>query len=461
MSNLKDPIEQARSFVVDGIIRGRDLPPRLRTKLVKARILQPIIKGWYVWNEGSASEDRCPVAPPVWSFLRHYLASFGNYCLGPELSLALRFRPEALPPSTTVYIPAGGNNRILCRFGKMTWSVLLRGVASVPVHEEWAGLTVMPPGYAISSISPKWFAQHSDIVSEVFRQTEAADLAEGIIAADNRLGAHRIIDALQSLGLNQKADQVATLAGIPTRQRSGENSPPLPSSAQLLELRWRDLREKMARHFSNQHRDNPQTQIRRARTLIEYDTYHSLSLAGWDVTPGQIESVSQGIRPRSMEAATISTIERYLLLHEMMLDAAVTVADDSSVADTINNDFPRWSKTWQTDRTPSSQGTPQAIFPDAETLRTFTSLLSSETSGAVSAVLSHLILFRSADFPGSDPVLARLVSNFISVSTGYPWTIIRVAQRFAYERSVDRALDEGDIVPLASLLSAERNTAWD
>ncbi|HPQ52775.1 MAG TPA: Fic family protein, partial [Spirochaetota bacterium] len=94
-----------------------------------------------------------------------------------------------------------------------------------------------------------------------------------------------------------------------------------------------------------------------------------------------------------------------------------------------------------------------------DAMETFFELLKGEKNGAVRAVLGHYFFVYIHPYMDGNGRIARFLMNLMLVSSGYPWTIIRVTERIEYMKSLDFAATDKDIKPFTGIIIKEMEAA--
>ncbi len=464
-SQRSEAVEFAAGVARESIVRGPDLPPEIRQLLISEGMLHQIIKGWY-WLEADkdAAVDSSPFKKKLWAFLRFYLVGEGDHRLGPELSLALQFASSSPPSDATVIRTSGGNNRMLCRFGGVGISILFRQ-ARLPADVEIIdGLRVLPAGYAMATISPKFYRAARPQSELVLRTLEADDLAGGILSARNTAGAQRVLGGLDALGLFEKADQVRFLMRSIRAARAidpyGSRTNAELSSARI-EFLWRRMRTVI------ENRMPPPTWVldsvrwlERARNLRDFDASHSLQLEDYDVSQPNVARIIDGQLPTDVDDTTVLQVRKYLTIHTAVLRSIEQTGAGAPIHDVLMAGLASWhvESDFRTDAE-AIRRPPLPRHPLSTGMKTIGKLVAEEPSGAVRAILAHFFLV-DLDRKQSG-ILARFTMNFLFADAGYPWTIIRAAQLYRYRNALEEASFRHNINPLIDLLAHEQTVRWE
>ena len=80
-------------------------------------------------------------------------------------------------------------------------------------------------------------------------------------------------------------------------------------------------------------------------------------------------------------------------------------------------------------------------------------LLDAESHPAVRAVLGHFVFGFVHPYPDRNGRLSRFTMNLMLASGGYPWTVVKVAERTRYMDALEDASCRGDIKPFTTFIA--------
>jgi len=97
-----------------GIVLSRDISKVDRERLVKAKWLLPIIRGWYMLCQPMVDGESTAWYASFWDFVSFYLTErFGeNYCLAPDSSIDIHLGKTVIPRQLLVITKTGGSSQI-------------------------------------------------------------------------------------------------------------------------------------------------------------------------------------------------------------------------------------------------------------------------------------------------------------------------------------------------------------
>jgi len=498
-ARLAKALDLARKASREQVVRGKDLPPAMRTFLIKQGCLLEIMKGWYFLIPPDAPRGETALwHANFWSFLGLYLEDRGPYCLSPEISLDLLSGETSTPVQVTALLESGGNNVTTLRFSDtgITTS-LLTYKARLPAHPVvLRGLRLMPPGHALARATPTYFHTNRAQAEVLLRTTPPAELASDILEVDTEAGAERILGGLVSLGLKNAADQVRGLIALTGWERAvnpfPDASPLIPATvpivsphADRIRLLWQQMRGPILDHF-------PPVTIKpefsvwfdRAKELYAYDAYHSLSIEGFQVTPELIARIAAGGAPdkkSEQEENNRLAAKGYSLAHASVIGSIRKIFGGEPPAEVVARDLPYWYSELhrpfvQVGRMTASDLSGYRERPVflrgsrhvpphhgravVDSMEAFYAALREEPSAAVRAVLGHFVFVFIHPFPDGNGRIARFLMNAMLGSGGFPWTILRVGRRAQYMESLEEASVNRNISPFTKFVLEEMSLTW-
>ncbi len=481
------------------VVRGKDLPPAIRTFLIRQGCLLEIMRGWYFLIPPDAPKGETALwHANFWSFLSLYLEDRGPYCLSPEISLDLLSGETATPVQVTAILESGGNNVTKLRFADtgITASLLTykARLPSTPVLVR--GLRLMPPGHALARVTPTYFRTNRAQAEVLLRTTPPAELASGILEVDTEAGAERILGGLEAIGLTAAADQVRGLISLTGWRRAvnpfPDASPLIPVTvpivsphADRIRLLWQQMRGPVLEHFPATGKIHaPSAWFERAKELYAYDAYHSLSIEGFQVTPELIARIAAGGEPdkkSEREENNRLAAKGYSLAHASVMESILQIFDGNPAAEVVSRDLAYWYSelhrpfvqvgrmtaadlSGYRERPVFLRGSrhvpPHHGRAVVDSMNAFYAALRGEPSAAVRAVLGHFVFVFIHPFPDGNGRIARFLMNAMLASGDYPWTILRVGRRNQYMEALEEASVNRDIAPFTKFVAEEMALTW-
>lgn len=465
------------------------------TRLEKSGFLQRVIRGWYVSSSPLADGgDSTPWYASFWEFCSRYCESrFGqDWCLAPELSLLLHADVTSVPRQVVVYSPSASNN---CTDLPYNTSLFDSKTPSLPPPADMAyrdGLRVYSVAAALVKVPESFFKRYPvEALALLTSLADRAGVVRHLLEGEFHSAAGRLAGAFRRAGQNDTADQILRTmrtAGYlvsetdPFAEEVGIGRLTVVNSPLMarLEAMWLGARNHILELFPEAPGlpKDPRRFMRFVEDAYTTDSYHSLSIEGFSVTPELIERVRTGkwdpdgderaARDRDVLAArgywqafqkvkqSVSQMVARTAGPELVRAAhqewhfelfapcvAVGLYPAAGLAGYRNNPVyikgsryvpPRWES-----------------VPDG--MRRLFDLLEQEPEPCVRAVLAHWLFGYIHPYSDGNGRLARFLMNAMLATGGYPWTVVRVEQRKRYLEALDAASLEQDIVPFAGLMA--------
>ena len=500
-TKLAKALDTALKVAREQVVRGRDLPTGVRTFLIQQGCLLEIMKGWYFLVPPHAPRGETALwHANFWAFLSLYLEDRveNDYCLSPEISLDLQSGETATPVQAAAILARGGNNTVSLRFAETNISCsLLTYTGKLPAQRSiYRGLNLMPVGYALARVSPTYFRSNRPQAEVLLRTTSAAELASGIIEADNEVGSMRILGGLETLGFKEKADQVRGLIALTGWKKATNPFPdgqPMLSSelipkspyADRIRLLWEQLRPMVLEHFpSSAGKGDAQTYLDKAHHLYQYDAYHSLSIEGFQVTPELVARIAAGNDeddPSLKEESNRLAAKGYSMAHEAVLQSIGKIFQGEVPGKIVEKDLPYWYSALLKPFVQVGRLSPADVagyrekpvyisgsrhVPPApgrgviDGMEAFHEALLSEPDASVRAILGHFLFVYIHPFSDGNGRIGRFLMNAMLASGGYPWTILRVTRRQTYMDALEEASVRRSIIPFTKFVAEEMAVDW-
>ncbi len=500
---LAQALEAAMKVAREHVIHGPDLPQHQRTYLIKQGCLLEIMKGWYFLVPPDAPRGETALwHGSFWSFLSLYLEDRvgQEYCLSPKISLDLQSGETATPTQVIVLLGRGGNNTTTLRFADtdITCSLLTYAAPDrMPAKPaKFRGLNLMPTGHALARVTPTYFETNRPQAEVLLRNATAADLVSGILEVDKEAGAARVIGGLETLGMQERADQVRGLIALTGWTKAinpfPDEHPLLPAAirpispcADRIRLLWQEMRPIVLGQFpAAPAPPDSELYFTKAHELYEYDAYHSLSIEGFQVTPELIAKIAAGADfndPTIAEENNRLAAKGYSLAHASVLESIGKMFASGHPGKIVASDLPYWYSELhrpfvQVGRISAADlagyrekpvfirgasHVPPAPGPAViDSMEAFFLALADEPDAAVRAILGHFVFVYIHPFSDGNGRIGRFLMNAMLASGGYPWTIVRVKRRSQYLKALEQASTGRDIVPFTRFVAEEMAVDW-
>lgn len=483
-----------------GVVKGSQLPNAERALLVKSGFLREILRGWYFVADPLAEPgDTTPFYANFWDYLAAYLEDrFGaDYRLNAEQSVMCHACCTTVPRQVSVLVGRkmsqmqslihGHSIAMYPDTEKSGASVLVRGVRCMPLPE------------SLVKTPPRTYRQNSKEI-QIALATLADPAAVAALTDTNTAGVARVVAALDAIGRRSFAEEVRRqLAGVgivlPRVENPFDHQPPVvfgnreasPLAARIHYL-WARHREAVLSHRPDLPDEamSPESFRKTIEAAKLDDTYHSLSIERYRVTPELIQRVASGQWDTTAQQQEVAAMAArgYLDAFTLVRDASVIAYANRKqpakmLASTYKHEHQRW---FQALFNPSvtagilkasdlfgyrrhlvflkgSLHTPPNFEHVLDGMDALLQCFEAEPDAFVRAVLGHWLFGFIHPYMDGNGRMARFVMNYMLASGGYPWTIIRVEAREAYMAALEAASVNDDIVPFARLIRDSVNVA--
>lgn len=481
------------------VVKGIDLERKTRERLVLRGWLHEIMRGWYILAQPELPQHGGTYFySAYWDFLSTYLADrFGEeYLLSPESSLLLHSEATTIPEQLVVLVPQQSQ---LIRLPHSTSLVIARTSADVLANEveRKEGLRCMKLGRCLAHLQPaslKTFQMELDIALR-----SAADLGPLIrylLERNLKASAERLCQKLFEIGRVPDAEELVRAfrsSGIALQAEQGadvntrEKLPPRPLLSSKYKARVDALWQKMAEQSRTIAKSTSLPRIRfeansitSLRTIYGHDSYNSLSIEGYEVSPELIERIESGnfdpkTNPTDRITRDTMAAKGYQLAFAAVEGDLKQLLAGASPARVIERSFPEWRRLLFSPSVDAGLLSPleligfrnsrvfiresQHIPPRHEAIPDYLERLfwhlTQESDPFVTAVMAHFLFGFIHPYSDGNGRTARFVMNAFLVSGGYPWTIVRRERRQRYLFCLEEASRSNDIVPFALFIAEE------
>ncbi len=220
--------------------------------------------------------------------------------------------------------------------------------------------------------------------------------------------------------------------------------------------------------------------LRIIEQLYKEDSYHSLSIEGYQVTPELIERISRNEwKPEDelndAKQKDALAAKGYHEAFKCVLDSVKKVLNNSKPGKVFYDDIQNWYRELFKPVVQAgllnpgdlagyrrgavyiagSRHVPPRAAAVLDAMKILESLLVNEPSAAVRAVLGHFIFVFIHPYMDGNGRVGRFVMNLMLISGGYNWTVIRNSERSRYMAALETASTENDIKPFAQFVLSE------
>jgi hypothetical protein len=479
------------------------LPRADREMLRQAGYLKLIVKGWYfLVRPGVDAGESTAWYASFWNFLATYLIErFGvDYCLNAIASVELQVGTTTVPRQVVAVTAHGG--KTLLSLPHETSVLVYEDAKSLPAEVVSVdGLRVMPLAHALCRLPPVYFRSNPVNAELALRKLQdVGALIRVVLDARSPALAGRFAGAYAFLGDETKVraiESAAQAAGIPVKRENpfDQAEPALASGRRMIspyagriQAMFRSMRDPVLSVFDGIHpvpvRDTA-TCLKGIDKVYIHDAYNSLSIEGYRVSPGLIESIRKGnwnpeADPDDRQMRDAMAAKGYFEAFKLVKESIRSVLNGEDAAQTVRDRYPDWYRALFSEAVKSglleahrlvghrngpvyirnSKHVPPGYTAVSDSMDALFDCLQAEKDPAVGAVLGHFLFgFIHPYFDGNGR-LARFVMNFVLVSAGYPWTIVRTSRRSKYMAALEQASTGGDIEPFARFIREEMQVDW-
>ncbi|MEQ9399450.1 MAG: Fic family protein [Longimicrobiales bacterium] len=475
-----------------------------RDRLKRAGFMTPVIKGWWMATDPATHPgDTTAWYSSFWEFCERYCSSrFGDHWhLSPELSLLLHAEATEVPNQVVVHATGGANNTIELPFGTSLFDYAVDSLPDESLLTDRDGLRLLTEAGALVRVQPSFF-ELRPVEAQVALASvqDASEVLVPLLDAARTVVAGRLVGAFRRIGREAVADEIAdSMSRAGHRVRENDPFEPdlhlpeirarTPAIVSRLRGMWEAMRGQIVGRFPDptMGERSPEAYLEFVDAMYGRDAYHSLSIEGYRVTPELIERVRSGewdpdddLRDRASRDALAA--RGYWLAFQRVRKSIEAIVETPGSAGAVVREAHR---AWYRDlfqpavaasllepaqlagyRTgpvyiQNSRHVPPRAGAVRDAMPALFDLLEREEHASVRAVLGHWMLGYIHPFPDGNGRVARFLMNAMLASGGFPWTVIRLAERDAYMAALESASVEQDIRPFADFTADAVRRASD
>lgn len=491
---LAKMLTAAQKVAVGHVIRSSDLDRQTRERLTAAGYLSEVMRGWYLLTTPAGTGTSTLWYSNYWDFIREYLKDrFGeDYCLTAESSIDLISGQNIISRQVTIVTKRSSNQVI--QLPHDTSMLLYQDAKNFPESiEKENGLNFIPLHEAVCKTQPSYYLNNPLNMEICLKLVGSpSDISRILLVGQQVAAANRIVGAYKELGDIHTANQIEKdmlASGIELSPvnpfqgnrlfLAGKGKIASPYAGRISAM-WDRLREDILEVFPEEKGlPSPET-IKIIEQIYKHDSYHSLSIEGYKVTPELIERIERG--DWDPDAQEVDTQQRDALaakgyhgaFHSVM-SSVRKVLQGQVPGKVFYEDIQNWYRELfkpvvQSGLLPVEALAgyrPQQVYisgsrhvppPSSAVLDAMTSLeqkLTAETSAAVRAILGHFIFVFIHPYMDGNGRVGRFIMNLMLVSGGFDWTVIRTSERARYMAALETASVDCNIKPFAEFVLTE------
>ena len=477
------------------IVESSEILRADRELLLTTGWLQEIIRGWYMLvRPDVAAGDTAAWYANFWDFVRIYLTHRfkDDYCLSAESSLDLHVENSVAPKQVVVIVKQGAGLRTLMHHTSL---MMYADPENFPTEiTKKNGINVMNLAYAICKVSPTFFQKNPRNAELALRTIKTPDEMTRIIARYHlKTAASRIIGAYQFLNDNTMAttikNDLATIGILVNPNNPFQQASPLLTMTRIkspyagrIHAMWKEARDAVASHFPKPPGlpQNIEEYLHRVDEIYQYDAYNSLSIEGYQVTHELIQHVkSAKWDPYGNEydnnAKNAMAAKGYYDAFQQVKQSIAQIIRGENAADIVKQNLQKWYQClfepsvkagilpaealfgYRNERVfiRNSRHSPPPKEAVVDAMEAFFECLKNESHPGVNAVLGHYFFVFIHPYMDGNGRVARFLMNALLASGGYPWTVVRVANRHQYISILEKTHMQFDLTDFAEFIHLE------
>ncbi len=494
---IVEALNAAKKAARGHVVRSIDIDRKVRERLTRAGYLSKVMDGWYLLSKPAGAGTTTIWFSNYWDFIREYLKErFGeDYCLTPESSLDIHAGQNVISRQVTVITkkPSNQTVNLLHDTSLLTYQDV-KGFPKTIVKKN--GLNIIPLSEAICRATPTYFINFT-LNMEICLRTvgSPADLSRVLLENNFVTASNRIVGALRALNETAAATQIQqdlSAAGYKLNVVNPFDSEKLylaniknkfisPYSGRIVAM-WEKMRPTILEYFPVERgfKDQSQKTLQIIERLYTEDSYNSLSIEGYHVTPELIEKIQRGEWSSETKIADISekdalAAKGYNEAFKSVVSSVKKVLHHENPGQVFYDDIQNWYRELFKPVVQAGILNPgdlagyrkgqvyisgarhvpppaEAILDSMEMLET---LLKTESSAAVRAILGHFIFVYIHPYMDGNGRIGRFIMNLMLISGGYNWTVIRTSERSKYMSALEKASVDCDIRPFTEFVTHE------
>lgn len=496
---LAAALEELGRLQTDGarVFASSQLKRTARERLVRLGFLREVMKGWLISaSPGAVPEDTTPWFASFWEFCRRYCDDrfASSWHLSPEQSLLLHAQHTAIPDQVIIHSPSAHNNRIDLLFGTSLFALKAKDMPPAPDLEIKDGLRMYRVAAALIRVPESFFARHpveAQVVLGTIR--EPSELLARLLEGGHSVIAGRLAGSFRLLGHDAIANEIVAAMksadhavretdpldpDLPTT-RSVPSTPPIVARLQTL---WASTRDRVLAELPDAPGvpKNRDAYLKTIDSVYKLDAYHSLSIEGYQVTPGLIQRVATGewdpdALPADRANVNALAARGYWLAFRRVREVVRRILVAETGSEVVRRAHRDWYREMFSPYVAAgllsasslagyrnhpiylrgSRHVPPRWELLGDAMEALFDLIENEPEPPVQAVLGHWLFGYVHPFPDGNGRIARFVMNTLLAGGGYPWTVIRVDARTDYLSALEAASVNGDITPFARFVAAQ------
>jgi Fic family protein len=450
---LVNALEEAENINIGtGIVEGTKLKRQSRELLEKTGWLTKILRGWYIMAVPKGPNTVTAIwYSNYWDFLNAYLSSrFGNdYCLSPVDSLTFHSQDNVLPESINVYTKRKSPTTTEINIQDKKLKIVTYYSQNLIEAESVNGLRVLPIHISISCLPGPAFETYELSVNTLMQDPVIQDhVKQYINNQDKRIAQERLANLLglqmpkTNIQVSPAALRIKSLWSLyePIVNQLEANAPFKVFSS------FNEVDEYIDKQFNE-------------------DSYNSLTIEGYEVTPELIQKVINGEVDFSYDENKLAALGYSLAYQKVKEDILSKNLDFPDISEwrmllfkpnaEDKGENPIGGRAYR--KSPvyisNSKHVPVNFISVIECMDMLKTLTIGSKAGPVSkAILTHMFLCYIHPWQDGNGRTSRFLMNYFLCSAKLPWLIIKREEKDNYFRTLEIAQTEQNINPFANFI---------
>lgn len=207
---LAAALERVHQLSENNIVQSRLVDRADRERLLKAGLMQEIMRGWYILVDPTKNEGESMIwYASYWNFVQAYLKHrLGeDYCLSAECSLDVWAEAETLLPQLVVMTSRSSTSMIKLPFNGSILIYHDKKALPEAVVKKW-GLRIMPIEAALVRASPSYFEKFPLNAELLLRQVSVSAVSKEILKKEAVSVAERLASLYVKYGLEKESREI-------------------------------------------------------------------------------------------------------------------------------------------------------------------------------------------------------------------------------------------------------------
>lgn len=237
------------------------------------------------------------------------------------------------------------------------------------------------------------------------------------------------------------------------------------------------LNEKLAKDSKRLKKHSIDHLLKQAKEHKKYDTYHSTTLEGYQITPEEVEALLSGkvSKDQKTQGESVEKIKNRMAIigyseafdfiidksqkdfsrpnvnQKLIQDTYYQIFKPSAEANIIDYDLlisyrniPAYIR--------GTQYVPPSYEKLPELMDNFEAIINNIDNPIVKAILAHYLFVTIHPYSDGNGRTARLLMNYLLLTNGYSWITIRVEQRTEYFTALQKAQLNNDILAFGNFI---------